>query len=1231
MVVPSPAIPLAILQRSAYHVVESSPANQPFLLLKLEQRFFESEPLMENTNAQRDPMVPFTSSLVRETVFFIWLLILMSLPLIAATAQPTTFPSHRIFENPPAGCEAMTLTNVDLTANPNFGTVWPNVLVNRGTVVQLVGTAERQQRDAQCRVAYAALPFKWSATLQPASFVKSLDVTRKLVGTNALSPTLKTDEAGTYVVQLTTADSVAQVTIEVIEDGFRWVNIGPDGRSNKATGRINAIAFDKTRPGTIYVGAAQGGVWKSFDYGANWRPMTDNKGLPTLGIGALTVAPDGGAIYAGTGDPDGTGDNARPGRGIYKSVDGGITWTSAGGPASGCPTPLNGLVRRILIDPSNSALIYAATDTKVYRSGNGGQCWTPIEGSDPANSPQGTIFDLALVPGEPTSLYAVAQTSGVSLTRNARGSARNPLPTWSRLPVPAWATSTRPTVLRAGLAVSAASPAIVYAAFVFQVAGPSPCNSNPSNPGPTKRIVIYRSQDRGTSWTALPLPQELDLCSNSCQCHYNFALIANPTDENDIFHGDVALWRIKPSPIEPGNPWSSQDWSGPNKITFNARGQAIHGDVHALAFDPNNPSMLYEGDDGGLWRFNLSADSSIASTNWTSLNTNLAIGQFRRLGLDPNWPGDIAGGQQDNGTLRRLGGRTWSPIPEAGLDGWWASYDASRNLCNLPYPFPSPLCNYVYTNKNTGDNGEFFRYDLVNGYSNILSNVGVFRSDPFRPGTMVAISPVPNKPTGGGELYYGTNLNAASQASWTCIDPTPGNPNDNVNEVAFARVFPSGSGGVYYTGHSTGEIYLVDVQAAPGAFPVCGAGQSATRSVQLIYSPPTTAVNAPIIGLAEDPSRPCVLYAISALPATSSDPGYRVLQITGTPNSANGCAAPWNALPIAGSPSNPTGLPATVNNQPFSLHRGAVAADPSQLNLVYAGTDAGLFIGQRQGRPPRWQWSRSLDVPDTTITDIESHINSAGSFGTVYASTFGRGVFERVLTGPSRQAMNRMAQPQPIENAITRCQVREHGDSNRWRIAEVEVDYSYNGDHGQRVQLLPVIIADGVVSPHFIREIASITKSGKGTAILQLIYGAANAPLGLTTNGLRVEMSGEHGEFMFSRDCQLSKTWRRDGAYVIEIRAEDIALEGASADAIIPIKVSQSGRQSATHYTPFTLIVPKGTTITLEAPERRKQHDALRAFHQWSLYGREERSDSPQFIFKVSDDTSAVVRYVAAK
>ncbi|HKE04303.1 MAG TPA: hypothetical protein VKE91_09595, partial [Blastocatellia bacterium] len=150
--------------------------------------------------------------------------------------------------------------------------------------------------------------------------------------------------------------------------GANWTELGP----GNVGGRTRALAIHPTNPDTIYAAAASGGVWKTTDGGARWAPLTDS--LSNLAVNALALdGNDPNVIYAGTGEGFSNSD-ARRGVGIFKTTDGGATWTLLTGTRA---TDFY-YVNDIVISRNNSQRVYAATNAGVFRSIDGGATWTRV-------------------------------------------------------------------------------------------------------------------------------------------------------------------------------------------------------------------------------------------------------------------------------------------------------------------------------------------------------------------------------------------------------------------------------------------------------------------------------------------------------------------------------------------------------------------------------------------------------------------------------------------------------------------------------------------------------------------------------------------------------------------------------------------------------------------------------------------------------------------------------------
>lgn len=271
-----------------------------------------------------------------------------------------------------------------------------------------------------------------------------------------------------------------------------WQPLGP----TRIGGRVSDVAFDPAMPSTVYAGAASGGVFKSTDDGQSWTPVFDEQAV--LSIGDLAVAPsDPSVLYVGTGEANG-GHNNFAGAGVFRSTDAGKTWRPAGLEATAS-------IGRIVVDPDDPDRVFVAAlgsyfaptpERGVYRSLDGGATWTQVL----AVSDSTGAVDLVMKPDDPDVLIAAtwervrqattARLSGPSsgLWRSTDGGT-----TWTRLtadqglpdPYARLNADGTPAVGRIGLAVTPAAPEVVYA---YYTDGAWP-------------LGLYRSNDFGQTWT----------------------------------------------------------------------------------------------------------------------------------------------------------------------------------------------------------------------------------------------------------------------------------------------------------------------------------------------------------------------------------------------------------------------------------------------------------------------------------------------------------------------------------------------------------------------------------------------------------------------------------------------------------------------------------------------------------------------------------------------------------
>src|SRR5678815_70352 len=251
---------------------------------------------------------------------------------------------------------------------------------------------------------------------------------------------------------------------------------------------------------TIYVSAAAGGIWKSTNSGISWRPIFDDKEVASFGM--LAIAPtDTNVIWAGTGEPN-SRNTIEPGAGVYKSTNGGGTWTFMG-------LRETQHIGRIQIGPRNANVVYVAAlgpawkaggDRGLYKTTDGGTTWKLIKAG--ANDRTGFI-DVTLDPSNPDVIYAAAWErfrTPYSLKSGGPGSglfkSTDAGATWTEIKGNGYPTGPKG---RIGIAVARSNPQVVYALTeaASKEAGPITHSRNPAANG------LYRSTDGGRTWTQM--------------------------------------------------------------------------------------------------------------------------------------------------------------------------------------------------------------------------------------------------------------------------------------------------------------------------------------------------------------------------------------------------------------------------------------------------------------------------------------------------------------------------------------------------------------------------------------------------------------------------------------------------------------------------------------------------------------------------------------------------------
>lgn len=336
-------------------------------------------------------------------------------------------------------------------------------------------------------------------------------------------------------------------------DAWTWIGPGNIG------GRLRAIIIHPSNPNVMWVGSASGGVWKTTNGGAAWFPLDDF--MATLSIGCMVMDPTNpDVLYAGTGEgffeaaAGSSNTAAMRGAGIFKTTDGGATWSQM--PSTAGPNWY--FVNRLAIHPTNPAIMLAATGSGIYRTTDGGSTWTATLSH--------AALDLKVDPTNPLNVVA-------------GGDHHDPGPYYSTNGGLSWTEATGvPASERVELAYAPSDPSIVYA-------GVSISNS----------IRLYRSTDGGRTYTSRG-------GSLSTYSSYNSTLWVDPTNPNTLVAGGVYLYR------------STNGGSSVSR-TFNSVHPDMHVIVNHPAFDGGGNRIVYFGHDGGISRTNDVYGSSTVDLN----------------------------------------------------------------------------------------------------------------------------------------------------------------------------------------------------------------------------------------------------------------------------------------------------------------------------------------------------------------------------------------------------------------------------------------------------------------------------------------------------------------------------------------------------------------------------------------------------------------------------------------
>ncbi|HET9836971.1 MAG TPA: MBG domain-containing protein [Candidatus Angelobacter sp.] len=739
-----------------------------------------------------------------------------------------------------------------------------------------------------------------------------------------------------------------------------WTALGPapipNGQtttvSQAVSGRVTALAVHPTNENIVYVGTAQGGLYRSLNGGATWTALTDN--ALSLAIGSIAIDPlDPTTLVVGTGEGNLSADSFF-GVGVYliKNAD---TTPQLLGPFNkdGANNDVftGRAITRVLVSPTDDNIVFVATTSGIggigadsipsvlvanlpsrglYRSTNfmsGTPTFTKIT-VQPANGGNRGITDIVF---GATPNILLAGVNGFSTGGNDGGiwrttNALDPTPTFTNQQVVGTATAT--------IQIKLASNTVNGVTTVLAATGENPATT-PAAPGNGSNCGapgwVRRSTDGGVTF-GLGLIQTSGFCNT--QCFYDMAPAMDPTNSSIIYLGGSANADTNPPRNTCRSNVLTRSLDGTN---FTRIDTGLHADTHAVAVAPSNPSVVYFGSDGGVWR------SSNQGTSWSSINTaGFNATQFQSIAVHPIDRNFSIGGTQDNGTPFFHPDGTWTRADFG--DGGFALIDQSATdttnvtMYHTYFNQTNNLIGFgrVLTTANAHDNGWAFL-----GCQGAANNNGIICSN-----TTLFYAPMTLGPGTPNTFYFGTDrlyrsVNRGS--TMTIVSQAPFQAGVAVSAIGIS----SQNDSVRIVGLRNGNLFATTTGANP---------LTNVRSASM----PAKYVSRAVI----DPNNSNTAYVAFSGFGIAGQQIWKTTNLNATP--------PTWTIAAAGLP-----------DVPFN----SFVIDPLNSNMLYAGSDIGVFVSSNGGTT----WNPfGTGLPRVAVFDMAFQ----GPNRLVRIATHGRGAWE---------------------------------------------------------------------------------------------------------------------------------------------------------------------------------------------------------------------------------------------
>jgi photosystem II stability/assembly factor-like uncharacterized protein len=746
--------------------------------------------------------------------------------------------------------------------------------------------------------------------------------------------------------------------------GFRWRVIGPIGQG----GRVNDIAVVERDPQVFYVGFATGGIWKTTNHGIGFTPVFDT--YSTHSIGDLAIAqsnPD--IVYAGTGEANNR-QSSSFGDGVFKTTDGGKTWTNMG-------LRETQSIARVVVHPRDPNTVWVAAmghlfgpnaERGVFKSSDGGRTWRKTLFVDENTG----ATEIVVHPANPNVLFAATYTRQRAVWGYASGGpgsgiwrSSNGGDSWTRVRGNGLPNG---TMGRIGLDFSRSNPNVIYAQIEVgadkePVAAAPPAGGGGGGAGggggggggfgqqnlpPDDKVSgVWRSDDGGNSW-------QFRSNQNNRPMYYS-QIRVDPNDPNTVYVGGASPFKS----TDGGRTWTQLTGFG-------------HGDHHAIWIDPNNSRHVMYGNDGSL---DISWDGA---QTWEAIRT-WAVGQPYHASVDMRRPYYVCTGLQDNGSWCGPSSVRSGPILSqdwyrvGGGDGFYTAVDPTDHMI-------------MYSESQDGN---MSRLDLREATTVSIRP---------RPGGRAIDAPQPQQgPGGGGRPNVVPESDAPVQVRFNWNTPLVISPHDaSTIFVAGNRLFISKDRGTTWrmTGDLTKQVNREDrqIMGLRGSLPGCGRArvgqcilsrndgvQSFSNAVAFAESPIVpglywygsddgniqvsrdagetwTEVSKNIPGGTRE-------YYISRIEPSRFDAATAYVSIDGHKSDdlkpyvyvTRDYGRTWTSI---------------TNNLPPIGNVNTVRQDLRNPNLLYAGTEFGFFVSLDEGK----SWKKFMtNLPVVRIDDVLTH------------------------------------------------------------------------------------------------------------------------------------------------------------------------------------------------------------------------------------------------------------------